>query len=109
MHGRSLLPVIEGQATEVRDALLIEEESQRADFGLDRRVRMRTLRDARWRLTFYDGQPWGELYDLEADPLELRNLWNDPGAQRLRDELMERLARAMLDAADTSPYPTASA
>ena len=109
VHGRSLLPVLQGQARDVREALLVEEESQRADFGMDRRVRMRTLRDHRHRLTFYDGQPWGELYDLQADPMELRNLWNDPGARALRGELMERLARAMLDAADTSPYPTASA
>jgi arylsulfatase len=106
---RLLLPVLEGAATQVREALLVEEESQRADFGMDRRVRMRTLRDHRHRLTFYDGQPWGELYDLQADPMELRNLWNDPGAKALRGELMERLARAMLDAADASPYPTASA
>ncbi len=109
MHGRSLLPVIAGEADGVREALLVEEESQRADFGMDRRVRMRTLRDHQHRLTFYDGQPWGELYDLQADPMELRNLWNDPGAKTLRGALMERLARAMLDAADTSPYPTASA
>lgn len=109
MHGCSLLPVIEGRQASVRDALLLEEESQRADFGLDRRVRMRTLRDHRHRLTIYDGQTWGELYDLHADPLELRNLWNDSGVRGLRGELMERLARAMLQVSDTSPYPTASA
>ena len=87
----------------------MEEESQRADFGMDRRVRMRTLRDHRHRLTFYDGQDWGELYDLQADPLELHNLWNEPSARAVRGELMERLARAMLEATDTSPYPSASA
>jgi len=109
MHGRSLLPVLRGEVQEVREALLVEEESQRADFGMDRRVRMRTLRTRQHRLTFYDGQPWGELYDLQADPKELRNLWSAPAAQAVRSELMERLARAMLEAADTSPYPTASA
>lgn len=109
LHGRSLLPVLRGHVPAVREALLIEEESQRADFGLDRRVRMRTLRDGRWRLTVYDGQPWGELVDHQDDPLELRNRWNDAAARGVRGELMERLARAMLDAADTSPYPTASA
>ncbi len=108
MHGRSLLPVMDGQPA-VREALLMEEESQRADFGMDRRVRMRTLRDHRHRLTFYDGQDWGELYDLQADPLELHNLWNEPSARAVRGELMERLARAMLEATDTSPYPSASA
>lgn len=109
MHGLPLQPVMDGQAASVRDALLIEEESQRSDFGLDRRLRLRTLRDHRHRYTVYDGQPWGELYDLQADPLELHNRWNDPQARGLRGELAERLARAMLASADTSPYPTASA
>lgn len=109
MQGTSLLPLITGDANAVRAHLLIEEESQRSDFGMDRRVRMRTLRDHRHRLTVYDGQPWGELYDLDADPLELRNLWNDSASLPLRRELMEQLARAMLSAADTSPYPDAAA
>ena len=109
MQGRSLLPLMDGAARQVRDHLLIEEESQRSDFGMDRRVRMRTLRDQHYRLTIYDGQSWGELYDLAQDPLELRNLWNDAASQPLRQSLAEQLARAMLSAADTSPYPAAAA
>lgn len=109
MHGQSLLPVVAGESDGVREHLVIEEESQRGDFGLDRRVRMRTLRDARYRLTVYDGQDWGELIDLQEDPLELRNLWGDAAAQPLRGRLMEALARAMLSAADTSPYPAGAA
>lgn len=58
MQGASLLPVVTGQASGVRQQLLIEEESQRSDFGMDRRVRMRTLRNHDHRLTVYDGQPW---------------------------------------------------
>ncbi|WP_297646999.1 hypothetical protein [Hydrogenophaga sp.] len=54
-------------------------------------------------------QPWGELIALRDDPLELRNLWDDPASLPLRRELMERLARAMLSAADQSPYPGAAA
>lgn len=109
MQGASLLPVVAGQASAVRQQLLIEEESQRSDFGMDRRVRMRTLRNHDHRLTVYDGQPWGELYDLRQDPLELRNLWGDAAALPLRQSLMEQLARTMLWAADTSPYPGAAA
>jgi arylsulfatase A-like enzyme len=109
MQGASLLPLVTGQTTGTRQPLLIEEESQRSDFGMDRRVRMRTLRNHEHRLTVYDGQPWGELYDLRVDPLELRNLWNDAASLPLRRELMEHLARAMLSAADSSPYPGAAA
>ena len=72
-------------------------------------MRLRTLRDHRYRLTLYDGQPWGELYDLTRDPLELRNLWSDPDALALRQGLSEQLAWAMLAAADGSPYPDAMA
>ncbi|MEO7939188.1 MAG: sulfatase-like hydrolase/transferase [Burkholderiaceae bacterium] len=109
MQGRSLLPVIDGTQAGVRDHVLIEEESQRSDFGLDRRLRMRTVRNQRHRLTVYDGQPWGELVDLEQDPLELRNLWNDPAALPLRQRMAEQLAHAMLAMTDDSPYPDAAA
>ncbi|MBN9408760.1 MAG: sulfatase-like hydrolase/transferase [Burkholderiales bacterium] len=106
MQGRSLLAPMAQPGTPLRDALLIEEESQRRDFGLPGRLRMRTLRTAGHRLTIYDGQPWGELYDLREDPMELRNLWNSQPA--LRDALGRQLAGAMLAQADTSPYPDAA-
>lgn len=109
MQGRSLLLVLDGTQAQVREHLLIEEESQRSDFGMDRRLRLRTLRDGRFRFTLYDGQPWGELYDLAQDPLEVRNLWQDAAALALRQQLTHRLALAMLAATDDSPYPDAAA
>jgi arylsulfatase A-like enzyme len=109
MHGRSLLGLMAGTDSAVREHLLIEEESQRQDFGLSTRLRLLTLRNQRHRLTIYDGQPWGEFYDLQEDPLELHNRWHDPSAQALRNELALQMAKASLAARDTSPYPTASA
>jgi arylsulfatase A-like enzyme len=109
MQGRSLLPVMDGSVAAVRDALLIEEESQRRDFGLDRRVRMRTLRTATHRCTLWHGQDWGELVDLQEDPLELHNLWDEPQAQGVRQHMVEQLVQTMLQGADDSPYPGAAA
>ena len=109
LQGQSLLPVVSGQADALRASLLIEEEGQRLDFNLGQRIRMRTLRTSDHRLTIYDGQPWGELCNLRADPHELRNLWNDPASQPLRAQLMAELAYAMLQQTNTSPYPLASA
>jgi hypothetical protein len=34
----------------------------------------------------YDGTE-GELYDLRHDPLQWRNLWNDPGYAKLKSDL----------------------
>ena len=70
---------------------------------------MRTVRTAQHRLTVYDGQPWGELFDLDQDPHELHNLWQAPAAQGVRAHLTEQLARTMLAHADNSPYPSAGA
>jgi arylsulfatase A-like enzyme len=109
MQGQSLLPLITGQVDALRSHLLIEEEGQRLDFGLNHRIRMRTLRTHDYRLSIYDGEPWGELCDLRADPLELRNLWNDLASQKLRSQLTAELAYAMLSQTNTSPYPLASA
>jgi arylsulfatase A-like enzyme len=109
MQGRSLLPLIEGRADSVRDALVIEEEGQRTYLGFTGRVRMRSLVTAQHRISLYDGVEWGELYDRQADPEETINLWDDAGARKLRDELMERLTRAMLAATEESPYPSALA
>ena len=64
---------------------------------------------ARWRLTVYANASWGELYDLDADPHELNNLWEDAGHHALRGELMTDLVRQMTRHGDTSPYPSALA
>ena len=37
----------------------------------------------------------GELYDLEADPMETRNLWDDPGYRGVKLEMYERLVDRM--------------
>lgn len=41
-----------------------------------------------------------ELYDLEADPMETRNLAGDPAHQSIRMELARRLVKWMADTAD---------
>ena len=52
---------------------------------------------------------WGELYDLESDPDEMVNLWDDPASAALRAELVLRLAHKMIALSETSPNPTAAA
>lgn len=44
-------------------------------------------RDRDWKLVYYQGEPDGELYDLNADPDETRNLWTEPDYGEKRDFL----------------------
>jgi hypothetical protein len=45
-------------------------------------------RDTEWKIVWYAKEEDGELYDLQADPDELNNLWFDLAHQSLRDRLV---------------------
>ncbi len=102
MQGRSLL-------SEARDHAFIQYDHQTTNPGLGRPPRVHTLRTDRWRLSVFDGVDWGELYDLESDPEEFVNLWDDPSSARERSRLMEQLARAEIAHVDHVPFPTSHA
>lgn len=108
MQGHDLGPVLDsGPST--RDGLLIEEDNQRAFLGFDQIVRLRSLITDRYRLSVYRGVSWGELYCLEDDPTESRNLWDDPEHLDLRNELIAQLLHTVLDHQPQSPLPVGQA
>ena len=51
------------------------------------------VRSKHHKLVYYAGEPYGELYDLEKDPGEMRNEWDNPGfitiKEKLKSELLE--------------------
>jgi len=57
-----------------------------------------TLYSPKWRMSYYPGKEYGELYDLESDPDEFVNRWHDPALKtvklRLQDELLDRVLTA---------------
>jgi arylsulfatase A-like enzyme len=105
MQGISLLPAAHGETTG-HDSLIIEEHQRRGYMGLQNNFRARSLVAEYFRLTLYEGVEWGELYDLAEDPDELNNLWDNPQCRDRRYELTERLARKMMELADSSPLAT---
>ena len=106
-QGKSVLPMMDGGTG--HDGILIEYGSQRPLHGTAGEMAMRTLVDRRFRITYYRGVPWGEFYDLENDPLELDNLWDDPAAASAKQEMTERLLHKMMELAERSPLPNRTA
>lgn len=105
-QGKSLFGTAGNALPSGRDAVLIEENQQRAYMGFTNPVKLRTLVTERYRLTVFQEGDWGELYDLRDDPLELVNLWEAPESQDTKTSLVQKLVRTMIDHADTSPHPT---
>jgi arylsulfatase len=110
IQGLSVLPLIHRSGSALpRDSMVIEDDQQRAVFGLPSGARLRSLVTRRWRMTIAQGDPYGELYDLENDPYEMDNLFDDAGHRAVRADLMEKLAYRQMELADRSPLPTGRA
>jgi arylsulfatase A-like enzyme len=108
MQGRSLLPVLQGDGA-TRDAVMVQEEQQRLCYGFTSPPHVHTLVTGCWRMSLYRGVDWGELYDLENDPDEKLNLWDDSRHVGVKAELLERFVKEELDLVDRSPFPTGQA
>jgi arylsulfatase A-like enzyme len=109
MQGLSLDRSLADPKATGQKAVLVEEDGHEVGFGFDAPARVRTILSDHWRMSIYENLPWGELYDLNSDPHELVNLFEDPAHQPVRSELFEQLARLMMAQADRSPFPTARA
>jgi N-acetylglucosamine-6-sulfatase len=93
LDGRSLLPVLRGEAREWRRSFLIEYTSDTVFPRIDRMGydAVRTERHKYVRYRELSGMD--ELYDLEEDPYELRNLMGTARGEELRTELGAELER----------------
>lgn len=103
-HGRSLVPVLEGRPitprkfvrAEFYDTLEIDwqydglrEAGEVSGEDANVTCSYATMYfDGKYKLSVYHGSHFGELFDLENDPLEQDNLWEKPEYQKLKMELI---------------------
>jgi arylsulfatase A-like enzyme len=105
IQAKSLLPAIERGET-VRDSVFIQYDHQAPNPGTDEPARVHSLIDGRYRLSVFHGTGWGELYDLQSDPGEFDNLWDDPAHADLRARMTERLLLTEIEHVDRVPLAT---
>ncbi|MGD9647488.1 MAG: sulfatase/phosphatase domain-containing protein, partial [Pirellulales bacterium] len=99
-EGASLMPIISGQQTKIRDWLLC-----------GYRGCQRMIRDEHWKLIEYraaDGRHT-QLFDLAHDPDEVQNLADDPKLAEERARLEKLLREARREYADPVDFDAAVA
>lgn len=97
VEGKSIVPILNGKQTKVRDVLYTAY-----------RHCQRALRDDRWKLIRYPLVDRTQLFDLSNDPLELNNLAGKPEHAAKVAELTALLQKEMTAHADTTPLTVAN-
>ena len=94
-----MLPMLTGQDVSVaRDQVLVE-----FDWRFVPGLRAKTIRTRRHKLTAYQNERYGELYDLEADLGEFVNRWDDPAYADVKCELLAGLVDLLTESQGRLP------
>jgi N-acetylglucosamine-6-sulfatase len=95
IEGRSLAPLLKGKRTEWRKSFLIEYWSDKV-FPRVLQMGYKAVRTERWKYIHYlELEGMDELYDLRADPFEMKNLIHQPGAARALAEMKREMERLL--------------
>ena len=97
LDGLDLSPIFSAQAQGVRDHVIVECVDD------PRKLRMKTVITQTRKLTWYCDKPFGELYDLELDPREKTNRWDDPAYVNEKAGLLSRIIASLEGLENRSP------
>ncbi|MFI3324993.1 MAG: sulfatase-like hydrolase/transferase [Clostridia bacterium] len=89
--GKNQREVWEGTKEKVRDHIICEHNHDRNTMNL------RAYVDQKYKLVVMQNQTYGELYDLENDPNEVNNRFNDEDYKNIKSELMMKYIWAELE------------
>ncbi len=107
MQGQSIVPILKGDVDDAsfRDAIYYHYYEYPAPHRVPAHYGVRTERYKLIRYPMYDG--W-ELFDLAVDPDEMVSVYDAPGYEPVREELMARLKELQEAYGDTEPDLSAS-
>jgi N-acetylglucosamine-6-sulfatase len=95
MQGRSLAPLLQGKRPDWRNSFLIEYYTDKV-FPRVRQMGYKAVRNRRWKYIHYlELKGMDELYDLQTDPYEMKNLIDQPGAAKALDEMKREMDRLL--------------
>src|SRR5262249_55619559 len=95
LHGRSIVPLLDGRKPAPRSSFLIEYFSDTV-FPRVNKMGYQAVRNNRWKFIHYtDLKDMDELYDLQADPYELRNRIGEAATAKVAKELQAEIQKLL--------------
>ncbi|MBH53961.1 MAG: arylsulfatase [Opitutaceae bacterium] len=88
MEAQSLLPAVQGKDWTPRDYVYCEQVQDPIFTG---NIHQTMIRNDKWKLVHFVDEEHGLLIDLENDPDEFNNLWDDSGHHEVKNELLMTL------------------
>jgi arylsulfatase A-like enzyme len=101
MTGIDMKPEWTGETGALRDHVIVENRHNPTTMF------MKTYVDERYKMTIHFKQSYGEIYDLQEDPREYKNLWDLPEHQELKKDLLLKFMYADM-AIEPMPMPRIS-
>ena len=88
MEAQTILSALEGNQWSGREYVYAEHSR---DGILQETAYMTMIRSDRWKLVHFVDHDDGQLFDLETDPNEMDNRWDDPDVKAVKDQLLDQL------------------
>ena len=93
MQAVTLLPALHGRSWRGREHVFAEHPADGNYEGPYQTM----IRGERYKLVHFAGEDYGQLFDLEADPGELRNRWDDAALADVKRTLLQALLNWRLE------------
>jgi len=103
IQGRSLAPILLGERAPTHHRDFVRCEYYNALPSRGQAAYGSMIRNERYKLVVYHGYETGELFDLQLDPGEFENLWDQPQYGEVRFALMKQNFDALAFAVDLGP------
>ena len=92
MQGKSMVSILKDPESTIKKDVLIEMDEEVME-----EITRTLITDDNWRITvFIKEENGGELYNLNEDPDEINNLWNEETYSAKKTELILRLVKKMM-------------
>jgi len=101
MQGRSFLPLLEGRRPKGWRTAMYYRYYHPGDHNVAAHYGLRT---SRYKLIFFNKLNQWELYDLQKDPLEMRNVYSDLAYRKIVEQLKKEMNRLKTELKDADQF-----